>query len=205
VEITYLKKVNILIDWIKNWVVNICAAVIFITAVELIIPENKMDKYVKFVMGLILIAVIMNPIVKVLSGKGGGMSNYINKATNYVNSTSLNSGIEEQKVSDREDTINVFKTNLENTCTKMLREKFPENNYEVIADVTYNSEDQEPSIDDLKIDVKSNGIQKIQKVSIDTTDTENHSNDKTAVDIKNYLNDELKINKDSILVKDDSN
>lgn len=204
-EITYLKKVNILIDWIKNWVVNICAAVIFITAVELIIPENKMDKYVKFVMGLILIAVIMNPIVKVLSGKGGGMSNYINKATNYVNSTSLNSGIEEQKVSDREDTINVFKTNLENTCTKMLREKFPENNYEVIADVTYNSEDQEPSIDDLKIDVKSNGIQKIQKVSIDTTDTENHSNDKTAVDIKNYLNDELKINKDSILVKDDSN
>jgi stage III sporulation protein AF len=205
VEITYLKKVNILIDWIKNWVVNICAAVIFITAVELIIPENKMDKYVKFVMGLILIAVIMNPIVKVLSGKGGGMSNYINKATNYVNSTTLNSSIEEQKVSDREDTINVFKTNLENTCTKMLREKFPENNYEVIADVTYNSQDQEPSIDDLKIDVKSNGIQKIQKVSIDTTDTENHSNDKTAVDIKNYLNDELKINKDSILVKDDSN
>jgi stage III sporulation protein AF len=205
VEITYLKKVNILIDWIKNWVVNICAAVIFITAVELIIPENKMDKYVKFVMGLILIAVIMNPIVKVLSGKGGGMSNYINKATNYVNSTSLNSGIEEQKVSDREDTINVFKTNLENTCTKMLREKFPENNYEVIADVTYSSEDQEPSIDDLKIDVKSNGIQKIQKVSIDTTDTEKHTNDKTAVDIKNYLNDELKINKDSIFVKDDSN
>jgi stage III sporulation protein AF len=205
VEITYLKKVNILIDWIKNWVVNICAAVIFITAVELIIPENKMDKYVKFVMGLILIAVIMNPIVKVLSGKGGGMSNYINKATNYVNSTSLNSGIEEQKVSDREDTINVFKTNLENTCTKMLREKFPENNYEVVADVTYNSQDQEPSIDDLKIDVKSNGVQKIQKVSIDTTDTANHSNDKTAVDIKNYLNDELKINKDSILVKDDSN
>lgn len=206
-ETIYLEKVKILIEWIKNWVINICAAVIFITAVELIIPENKMDKYVKFVMGLILIAVIMNPIVKVLSSKGD-MANYINRATNYVNSTSINSNIQQEKASDRDNTISEFKTNLQNTCAKMLKEKFPENNYEVTADVKYTSQEQEISIEDLKIDVKTSGVEKIRKVSIDAkisnTDDEIYSNDKTAVDIKNYLNDELKIDKNNIFVKEDN-
>lgn len=206
-ETIYLEKVKILIEWIKNWVINICAAVIFITAVELIIPENKMDKYVKFVMGLILIAVIMNPIVKVLSSKGD-MANYINRATNYVNSTSINSNIQQEKASDRDNTISEFKTNLQNTCAKMLKEKFPENNYEVTADVKYTSQEQEISIEDLKIDVKTSGVEKIRKVSIDAkisnTDDEVYSNDKTAVDIKNYLNDELKIDKNNIFVKEDN-
>jgi stage III sporulation protein AF len=207
VETIYLEKVKILIEWIKNWVINICAAVIFITAVELIIPENKMDKYVKFVMGLILIAVIMNPIVKVLSSKGD-MANYINRATNYVNSTSINSNIQQEKASDRDNTISEFKTNLQNTCAKMLKEKFPENNYEVTADVKYTSQEQEISIEDLKIHVKTSGVEKIRKVSIDAkisnTDDGIYSNDKTAVDIKNYLNDELKIDKNNIFVKEDN-
>ena len=112
-------------EWIKNWVVSICSAVIFITAVELIIPDNKMDRYVKFAMGLILIAVIMNPIIKVLSNKWD-MTTYINKANNYMDSKSLNNNITKYKQADKANTLNTFETNLENTSNKMLKEKFPE-------------------------------------------------------------------------------
>ena len=48
---------------VKTFVVNLVTTLIFISAIELICPDNKMKKYIKFVLGLILIAVILNPII----------------------------------------------------------------------------------------------------------------------------------------------
>lgn len=195
-----------MIDWIKNWVISICSAVIFISAVELIIPDNKMDRYVKFVMGLILIAIIMNPIVKVLSHKLD-MATYINKANNYMDSKSLDDSVKKYKQQDEINTLNTFKTNIENTSTKMLKDKFPNNEYVIKADVSYSNEGRDVVINDLKIDVKNQGIDKIQKVDINTktvgADTASQSSDKMAIEIKNYLNQELKIDEKNIYVNED--
>lgn len=201
-----------MVEWIKNWVISICSAVIFITAVELILPDNKMDRYVKFVMGLILIAVIMNPIVKIFSNKLD-MASFINKANTYMDSKSLDNNIKNYKQGDKENTLSTFKTNLENTTTKMLTEKFPSSDYSVNVDASYSTATGENAnsnnivIDDLKIDVKNKGIEKINKVEIDTKAVSNDngslSNDKTATDIKNYLNEELNIDKNNIYVNED--
>ncbi len=192
--------------------ISICSAVIFITAVELILPDNKMDRYVKFVMGLILIAVIMNPIVKIFSNKLD-MASFINKANNYVDSKSLDSSIKKYKQGDKENTLSTFKTNLENTTKKMLTEKFPGNEYSIKVDASYSiaSSEKENSsnivINDLKIDVKNKGVEKINKVDINTkavtNDNGSGANDKTAIDIKKYLNDELKVDKSNIYVNED--
>ncbi|WP_026881316.1 stage III sporulation protein AF [Clostridium akagii] len=192
-------------EWIKNWVVSICSAVIFITAVELIIPDNKMDRYVKFAMGLILIAVIMNPIIKVLSNKWD-MTTYINKANNYMDSKSLDNNITKYKQADKANTLNTFETNLENTSNKMLKEKFPDNDYSVKVDASYSSQNGDLVIRDLKVDVTNKGIQKVQKVDINTQTASNNTvgsaNDKTALEIKNYLNQELKVDKSNIYVNE---
>jgi len=201
-----------MVEWIKTWVISICSAVIFITAVELILPDNKMDRYVKFVMGLILIAVIMNPIVKIFSNKLD-MASFINKANNYIDSKSVDTSIKRYKQGDKENTLNTFKTNLENTTTKMLTEKFPDNGYSVKVDASYSSAISENAnssnivINDLKIDVKNKGVEKINKVDINTKTVSNDNksgvSDKTAIDIKNYLNDELKVDKSNIYVSED--
>ena len=201
-----------MVEWIKTWVISICSAVIFITAVELILPDNKMDRYVKFVMGLILIAVIMNPIVKIFSNKLD-MASFINKANNYIDSKSVDTSIKRYKQGDKENTLNTFKTNLENTTTKMLTEKFPDNGYSVKVDASYSSAISENAnssnivINDLKIYVKNKGVEKINKVDINvkavSNDNESWANDKVAIDIKNYLNDELKVDKSNIYVSED--
>ncbi len=54
-----------LIELLKVWVTNITIAIFFITAVEMILPDNSMKKYAKFVLGLLLIVVIINPIIKI--------------------------------------------------------------------------------------------------------------------------------------------
>ena len=54
-----------MIEGLKVWVTNITIAIFFITAVEMILPDNSMRKYAKFVLGLMLIVVIINPIMKI--------------------------------------------------------------------------------------------------------------------------------------------
>ena len=52
-------------ELIKGFVTTLVTTLIFITAIELVGPDNSMKKYLKFVMGLILVAVLLNPIVTV--------------------------------------------------------------------------------------------------------------------------------------------
>ena len=51
-------------ETLKEFVITLVTTMILITAVELIAPDNSMKKYLKFVLGLILIVVILNPILK---------------------------------------------------------------------------------------------------------------------------------------------
>jgi stage III sporulation protein AF len=50
--------------FIKDWIINIIALVLFIVLIEMIIPNGKTRKYVNLVTGFILIIVIINPIIK---------------------------------------------------------------------------------------------------------------------------------------------
>lgn len=53
-------------DLLKSWIANISVTIVFITAIKLILPDNGTKKYVNFVMGLILISVIIQPILTFL-------------------------------------------------------------------------------------------------------------------------------------------
>ena len=59
-------------ELVNNFVVTLVTTLIFITAVEILGPDNSMKKYVKFVLGLILISVLLSPIIKFFS-KGEGV------------------------------------------------------------------------------------------------------------------------------------
>lgn len=192
-----------MIDWVRSWVMSICVAVIFITAVELIIPGNKFKGYVKFVMGLILIAVILNPIIKIFNNKTD-ITTYINKADQYVNSGAYENNIEKYKEQDKDDTINTFKENLQNSCTKMLKDKFPDNDYTVKADVKLDNDTNQINIKGLTIGIKNKGIEKIKNIDIDSKSVsasqESKVDPQVDKEIKDYINDELKISKDNISV-----
>ena len=60
----FLKYFYLLMEYLNNFVITLVATIIFMTAVEIIAPDNSMKKYIKFVLGLILISVMINPIIK---------------------------------------------------------------------------------------------------------------------------------------------
>ena len=61
---------------IKGFVITLVTMLILISAIELISPENSMKKYIKFVLGCILIAVMISPLINFL---GDGEELLVNK------------------------------------------------------------------------------------------------------------------------------
>lgn len=52
-----------MIDFIRQWIINIVALVLFIVLIEILLPSGKMKKYVSLATGAILIIAIICPII----------------------------------------------------------------------------------------------------------------------------------------------
>jgi stage III sporulation protein AF len=191
-----------LIAEIKNWIMSICTAVIFIAAVELILPNNNLKKYAKFVMGMILIAILINPIIK-LYDKQFDMDTYVNNAVKYMDSRSYEKDFSKYKENSMANTMNTFKMNVEKLCVEKLKQQFPNNNYTVDAKVSYNNANDSVLIKGLKIGVRDGNIEKVKKVEVNTKGTEEATqalNTEKGQLIRNYISKELNISYESIEV-----
>lgn len=166
-----------MLDGIRNWVITICCTLFFITAVEMILPNNSMKKYAKFVLGLILITVIINPVIKIFNGDFNAAI-YTSNLVNSMDDNNLKSTIQRYKDENINNTLNNFKENLKFSCEKSLKEKFPKEKFQVTIDASFD---------------KKSELFKLKAVEV-----------RTRIGIKDqvvlFLSEELKINKEIINV-----
>ena len=156
-----------MIDVLKVWVTNITIAIFFITAVEMILPDNSMKKYAKFVLGLILIVVIINPIIKIFH-KDFDFYSYSNKATSYMESSTVVTDIKKYKDINILNTTENFKKNLENQCIINLEEAYPENQYNADIEIVYDDKNGVFNIKSIEIGIVDKGVKNIRKIEINT-------------------------------------
>lgn len=195
-----------MIEALRNWIITVCTAIFFITAVEMILPNNSLKKYAKFVLGLILITVFINPVIK-LFNKNLDMNSYINSAVQNFDSQTYKSDFQKYKQSSINETMETFKLNLQNNCEKKLKQKYPDNNYKVDVEASLDNDNQKVAIKSLKVGVKDGNIEKVKKVSINIGNKSGtNTDDDTGVDkgksmeIKKYLSSELNVSTSVIQV-----
>jgi len=156
-----------LIEVLKVWVTNITIAIFFITAVEMILPDNNMKKYAKFVLGLMLIVVIINPIIKIFN-KDFDFYSYSNKAASYMESSTAVTDMKKYKDSNILNTTENFKVNLEKQCIVNLEEAYPENQYNADIDISYDDKKAIFNINRIEIEIVDKGVKNIRKIEINT-------------------------------------
>lgn len=195
-----------MIQALRSWIITICTAVFFITAVEMILPDNSLKKYSKFVLGLIMITVFINPLIK-LFNNNFDINSYVSTAAQNFDSETCKDDFQKYKQKSINETMENFKLNLQNSCEKKLKEKYPDNNYKVSVEASIDSNNQKINIKSLKVGVKDGNVEKIKKVNIDigSKSIENNNTyeevDKNKVsEIKKYLSSELNIPADIIQV-----
>ena len=186
-------------EYINNFVITLVATMIFMIAVEIISPDNSMKKYIKFVLGLILISVMMNPIVKFFTG---GEQELVNTIKSYE------SMFYEGITSENEDSISKsqiesFKNNLNSNCDSLLKEEFSDKDFKSNVECEIDLENMTYSIESLEVGVKDGGIKLVDSIKIDINEESEQavSNDGTVEneeEIKNYLSEVFKIPTDKI-------
>lgn len=186
-------------EYINNFVITLVATMIFMTAVEIISPDNSMKKYIKFVLGLILISVMINPIVKFFTG---GEQELVNTIKNYE------SIFYEDKTNETEESIGKsqiesFKNNLNSNCDNLLKEEFSEKDFKSNVECEIDLENMTYSIESLEVGVKDEGIKLVDSIKIDINEESEETVSKDGAveneeEIKNYLSEVFKIPKEKI-------
>lgn len=182
---------------LKEFVVSLVTTLIFMTAIELIGPDNNMKKYLKFVLGLILVAVILNPIVDFLT-KGEGyltktVDTYAKEITTGIKESTQDGNEEKNKIKEEN-----FKDNFNKNCESTLNKEFKDFTFESHVDCAVNFTDMSMEIKSLKIYAKAKGVRKIEKINIG--ESRGDEDDETKIKIKDFLSSELKIDRDKIQV-----
>ena len=185
---------------IKGSVITLVTMLILMTAIEFIAPDNNMKKYLKFVLGLILISVMLSPIISLFSKGEESISLQVQK---YIE-LSENESAEVSK-DYKSDSENVFKENLEQNCNRLLKEKFTDKEFVSNIDCEVDMNNINYSIDKVQVGVKNKDVSKIQKIIINTQkDSKSVSSQDEKVnnedEIISYLAEALNVSKDKIEV-----
>ena len=182
-------------EYLNNFIITLVATMIFMTSIEIIAPDNSMKKYIKFVLGLILISVMINPIIKFFTG---GEQEVINRIKRYEDMLYLGVTNEGESKEVIEKQKEAFKSNLNSNCDNLLKEKFSDKNFKSDIKCNINLSDMTYSIDSLEVGVRENGIRLVDKIRINVNDeseeaVSNNEKIDNEEEIKNYLSELFKI------------
>ncbi|MDS0527334.1 stage III sporulation protein AF [Clostridium sp. SHJSY1] len=184
-------------ELIKNFVVTLVTTLIFITAIELIGPDNSMKKYLKFVLGLILIAVILNPIIQFLTNGKTVLTAGIDKYSKEITSDNKDEKRLEENKKIREES---FKSNFNKNCVSLLNKEFDNYSFSSDVDCEVDFTNMSFKVTKLKIEAQEKGVKKVEKVDLEKNTEEEKSEDGTQKKIKKFLSEELDIGEDKIEV-----
>lgn len=126
-----------MIEFLKNWLLSIVVMVIFMSLVDMILPSDTFKKYAKLVIGLIVIATIMIPIVK-LFDRGTDVEAFVSKYVEDFNKNPESFNREEVQKNFQTQTIEVYKEEIvkkiENEILRSTGKKYKVARFEMVED-----------------------------------------------------------------------
>ncbi len=205
-----------MIAFLSSWVKNLCLAVIIISILEMLLPNNKTKKYIKTVMGLYILFSILSPFIENSNNIKFNImdvDSFIENSNNVYNNEKVDQSSMDLRLNQ------MYKEELEKDITNKIKEKgYEVEKCKVEAEVSQNENDS--GIRKITIKIKQKiekseeekqkqsieeklltEIQKIQKVDIKISEKEqeeeNQESNITKTDIeiiKKFLIQEYEVN-----------
>lgn len=193
------------IENLKSIVITLVTILIFISAVELLSPNNKTNRYIQFILGLILIAVILNPILQLcINGEESvakSIENYEELfKNNDVDSNKKSNNLFQNKEREREK---VFIENLNRNCNDLLQNQYKDMFFKSEIDCTVDFSNMDVIINKIKIGVSKNAITKVNKIAINNSTQKSSNSELTEyASIIKLISNEFKVSKEKIEIYD---
>lgn len=84
-------------DFLKAWITNIILFILLATVIDMLLPNSSLQKYVKVVVGLLLISIILSPVMKLFSSDFETAIVSISKLQNNGGNKNIENSIDLQK------------------------------------------------------------------------------------------------------------
>ncbi|WP_291572841.1 stage III sporulation protein AF [Clostridium sp. UBA4548] len=192
-----------MIEALKTWIITICTAVFFTTAVQMILPEGSLKKYSNFVLGLIILVVMLNPIVKIFN-PNISINNLIETSSAYISKKEYEGDFEKYRDANINNTLNAFKNNLEKQCIRDLEKTFGKDKYKAKVNAQYDKKDNIFLINSIEIGINDGSVERVKNVEIGkesvTVDSPDKVDNKKATEIKDYISSKYDISKNKIYI-----
>ena len=185
-------------ELLNKFVITLVTTLIFMTAVELIAPDNSMKKYLKFVLGLILITVILNPILTIILNGEQELKDVISGYEEEYNVNRKDNESTENIIKIKEDS---FKDNFNKNCESILKQEFKDLEFKCNVECVVDFNDNDFTINKLSIQIKDKKVKKVEK--IDKVDINSKKDKKDTVnkeykDVVKFISKELNIDENKI-------
>ncbi len=166
-----------MIDFLKNWSLNIVTIVLFIVLLEMLLPSGKMKKMINLVSGLILVIVLINPVLGLLE-KGVDLKTYQMANSNFIDKTEIMVNSDVLKEEQTRQITNVYRNKIIDQLECMIKEV--KGVFDVEADVIINEDYSSENFGEVKkvyiaLKLGSNDenegvkpVKKIEKIRVET-------------------------------------
>ncbi|MCX7695082.1 MAG: stage III sporulation protein AF [Caloramator sp.] len=189
-----------MINFLKSWITTIVTLIIFLTLAELILPENSIKKYSKFVIGVIVILNILVPVFKLFDKSFNLEANlsvfekkYEPILNNKENANQLQNKMKETTINEFKEKLkeNIEKDVLKNTGKKISVKRIDVNTQfgsDAFGSINYIELKKEDSSD----------IKPVEKVVIGNNKSNSIYENKDK-DIVNYITKSYRISEENIV------
>lgn len=203
-----------MINFLSSWVKNLAVALMIVSILEMILPNNKTKKYVKMVMGLYILFSIIAPFIENSSKFNLNNIDFNSYIEETQSTSSISEDVDQTSMDNRLNQI--YKEQLEEDIIKKVKEKgYEVESCKVVAHISQNdngiekvtlkisgktsqnenSQENETTIED-KIVTE---VQKIQKVDISISKNEDNDDEQEVEDTAKITKTDIKIIKDLLI------
>lgn len=109
-------------EFLRGWIFNIVATIIFVIIVEIILPSGSTRKYIGLVTGLMVMFVIINPFVNLISGEYD-LDVRVQQVSRAIALRDVQNQVESFEKGNREGIVMLYKNNLEQQIKSQLVER----------------------------------------------------------------------------------
>jgi len=110
-----------MIEFLKDWCLNVVSLVIFIVLLEMLLPSGRMKKMINLVSGLILVIALINPVLGLLK-KGIDLEEYQISNSNLINKKEIMVNSQVLKEKQTRQITNVYRNKIIGQIENLIKD-----------------------------------------------------------------------------------
>ncbi len=175
----------------NQFAMSLVSSIVAITLIEMILPSNKIKKYVVFVSSIVLVIVVINPITSILN-KNIDIESVLKDNETFILNSEYKNKMQYAKEKDMQDTYNAF---LKDDIISRMKE----NGY-LVRNVSVKVDDKTYEVTEMELEIEHDDGS-IQNVVIDVSVSENGETENVEVSkIKDLLCETYGVEKSNIII-----